>query len=165
MVIGCGIGIYLLYNNLNSVQGKLNKANKAITERNSIISHKNNKITLLKNSIKSLQFELNDESSKRKLAEENLSTICNNYPFIVTSCRVDSESFSFDYYALEDIELSVTLRAVNDKNSEVVSNIHTLTFYKGGGSKTLYFNYKLDSSYYYYVVLMHNGNIIAGERW
>lgn len=47
----------------------------------------------------------------------------------------------------------------------LVTSTHTLVFYKGTGSKSLDFYWRLDNSQYYYVVLMYDGHIIAGKRW
>jgi len=163
VIIVCGIGIYFLNDNLNNTQGQLAEANETIDKKNTIISNKNDRINSLKQSIDSLQIEYNSENIKRLTAEEKLKKACN--PFIVTSCSVSSEKFSFDYEALEDKEITVTLKAVNEKNSEVVSNSHTLTFYKGGGKKEINLDYKLRYSDYYYVVLMYDDKIIAGKRW
>jgi hypothetical protein len=164
-VIGCGIGIYFLYDNLNNTQGQLDEANNTIVEKNSVIDSKNNRIINLNNSIDSLQKEYNEEHNKKVKVEERLTKVCSSNPFVVTNCNVGSEEFSFDYYADEEKDVTVTLKAINEKNSEIVSNSHSITVYKGIGSQKLYFNYQLSSSDYYYVVLMYNGYIIAGKRW
>lgn len=165
LVIGCGVGIYFLYNTLNDTQYQLDEANETIVKKENTIERKNNKIVSLGNSIDSLKNVVKNEKSKREKAEEILTEICTYNPFIVTKCEVSSSDFSFDYYAPEEKEVSVTLKAVNEKNSEIVSNTHTLTFYKGSGSKKISFRYKLDTSDYYYVVLIYDGKIIAGKRW
>lgn len=165
LVIGCGVGIYFLYNTLNDTQYQLDEANETIVKKDNTIERKNNKIVSLGNSIDSLKNVVKNEKSKREKAEEILTEICTYNPFIVTKCEVSSSDFSFDYYAPEEKEVSVTLKAVNEKNSEIVSNTHTLTFYKGSGSKKISFRYKLDTSDYYYVVLIYDGKIIAGKRW
>ena len=165
LVIGCSVGIYFLYNTLNDTQYQLDEANETIVKKDNTIERKNNKIVSLGNSIDSLKNVVKNEKSKREKAEEILTEICTYNPFIVTKCEVSSSDFSFDYYAPEEKEVSVTLKAVNEKNSEIVSNTHTLTFYKGSGSKKISFRYKLDTSDYYYVVLIYDGKIIAGKRW
>ena len=65
----------------------------------------------------------------------------------------------------EEKDVTVTLKAVNERNGEIVTSTHSLTLHKGAGSKILDFNPRLDSSEYYYVVLMYDGNIIAGKHW
>lgn len=165
VVIGCGIGIYFLYDNLNNTQGQLDEANNTIVEKNNVIDSKNNRINNLKSSIDSLQKVYNEEHNRKVAIEERLTKVCSSNPFIVTSCSVGSEEFSFDYYADEEKDVTVTLKAINEKNSEIVSNSHSITVYKGTGSKKLHFHYKLSGSEYYYVVLMYDGHIIAGKRW
>lgn len=165
VVIGCGVGIYILYDNLNSTQGELDEANNTIVEKNIVIDSKNNRINYLKSSIDSLQKEYNEEHNRKVAIEERLTKVCSSNPFIVTSCSVGSEEFSFDYYADEEKDVTVTLKAINEKNSEIVSNSHSITVYKGTGSKKLHFHYKLSGSEYYYVVLMYDGHVIAGKRW
>lgn len=165
VVIGCGVGIYILYDNLNSTQGQLDEANNTIVEKNIVIDSKNNRINYLKSSIDSLQKEYNEEHNRKVAIEERLTKVCSSNPFIVTSCSVGSEEFSFDYYADEEKDVTVTLKAINEKNSEIVSNSHSITVYKGTGSKKLHFHYKLSGSDYYYVVLMYDGHVIAGKRW
>lgn len=165
VVIGCGVGIYFLYDNLNNTQGQLDEANNTIVEKNNVIDSKNNRINYLKSSIDSLQKEYNEEHNRKVALEERLTKVCSSNPFIVTSCSVGSEEFSFDYYADEEKDVTVTLKAINEKNSEIVSNSHSITVYKGTGSKKLHFHYKLSGSEYYYVVLMYDGHVIAGKRW
>lgn len=165
VVIGCGVGIYILYDNLNNTQGQLDEANNTIVEKNNVIDSKNNRINYLKSSIDSLQKEYNEEHNRKVALEERLTKVCSSNPFIVTSCSVGSEEFSFDYYADEEKDVTVTLKAINEKNSEIVSNSHSITVYKGTGSKKLHFHYKLSGSEYYYVVLMYDGHVIAGKRW
>lgn len=165
VVISCGVGIYFLYTNLDDTQGQLNDANGTIQQQSHTISQKDSKIAELNNKISSLNSTIQSEKDKRQSIQEKLNDVCSAYPVIVTKCEVSSSQFSFDYYSAEEKEITVTLKAVNEKNSEVVSNNHTLTFYKGGGSKSLSFNYSLNSSDYYYVVLIYDGKIIAGKRW
>lgn len=165
VVIGCGVGIYFLYNSLNNTQFQLTEANETIELKNNTIEKKNNKITALNGSIDSLNNVVRKERKIREETEEKLNEVCSSNPFVVTKCEVNSDAFSFDYYAIEEKEVTVTLKAVNEKNSEIVTSSESLTFYKGEGSKKVYFRYKLDSSQYYYVVLIYNGQIVAGKRW
>lgn len=165
VVIGCGVGIYFLYDNLNNTQGQLDEANNTIVEKNNVIDSKDNRINYLTCYIDSLQNEYREEHNRKVSLEDRLSQICSSNPFVVTSCSVGSEEFSFDYYADEERDVTVTLKAINEKNSEIVSNSHSITVYKGTGTKKLNFYYRLNSSDYYYVVLMYDGYIIAGKRW
>lgn len=169
LVIGCVLGIYFLYNDLNNTQSRLDEANQTISSKDNVIDDKNKRISIIRDSVSSYQSLYNAEYNKRIEVEDSLleikSKINTYYPFVVTSCSVDANKFSFDYYAIEQKDLTVTLKAVNEKNSQIISNSHTLTFYKGGGTKELYFAYRLDAAFYYSIVLMCDGKIIAGKRW
>lgn len=170
-VIACGFGIYFLYRSLDNTQDELNSANNTIQEKISVISGKNTRILNLKDSVSNLEKELWHVKQEKADLSDKLLEVCTHYPFIVTSCEVNSERFKFDYYCAEEKEITVTLKAINDKNSEIVSNNHTLTFYEGGGTKSLNFSKKLNnqsyynSAQYYYVVLIYEGKIIAGKYW
>lgn len=158
LVIACGVGIFLLYDNLINTQGQLDDANTTIQKKNTTIRS-------LNSSMDSLQNEFNKEYYKRISVEEDLSNICTSNPIIVTDCSVSSSSFSFDFYANKDDEISVTLKAINERTSDIISNNHTISFAKGTGYKTLSFSHVLSESDYYNVVLVYDGRIIAGTRW
>lgn len=170
-VIESIVGIFFLYENLNNTQYRLDKANTTIKEKDNVITVRNERISNLKDSVINLETSLQQVNREKSELSNNLHEICNHYPFIVTSCDVNSERFNFDYYCIEEKEITVTLKAINDSNSEIVTSNHTLTFYKGGGTKSLYFSKKLNKqSYhkgtqYYYIVLIYNGQIIAGKYW
>lgn len=165
ILIACTIGLYLLYLNLNDTQSKLDSARTTITNKESIIKDKNGRISRLRDSITNLEKDVSRESSARNKAESSLHSICSYAPFTVTRSSVSSSQFSFDYYSVEEKNVTVTLKAINDRTGSVISNIHNLTIYKGSGSKQLYFDRSLNGSEYYYVVLMYEGRIIAGRYW
>lgn len=165
IVIACGIGLYFLNENLNDTQDRLDTANNTISEKESIIDNKNSKISTLQDTINSLEYTLRREVAAKEEFESSLESICSYAPFAVTSCEVNADEFKFDYFSLEEKEITVTLKAINEKNSEIITSMHSLTFYKGTGSKSIDFNRRLDTSQYYYVVLMYDGRIIAGKRW
>lgn len=164
-VVACGVGIYFLYENLNNTQDELNSANDTIKEKNSIIDKRNERISVLKDSVSDLERSLQQVRREKSELSDKLNGVCSSYPFIVTESEVNADRFKFKYYCDEERDITVTLKAVNSKNSEIVSNNHSLTFYKGGGEKSLDFNRRLDTSQYYYVVLMYDGKIIAGKYW
>lgn len=158
-------GLYFLYVNLNDTQERLDAANNTISEKESIIESKNSTISDLRNSVNSLENNLNREVEAKEKIESSLQSICTYTPFAVTSCEVNANQFKFDYFCPEEKEVTVTLKAVNERNNETVTSTHSLTFYKGTGSKTLDFYRRLNTSQYYYVILMYNGHIVAGQRW
>lgn len=165
IVIGCGIGLFFLNRDLDYTQNQLDDANSTISEKDTLIEAKSLLISQHENSIDSLYSLLSNERDLRKNAEDKLTKVCSNYPFVVTSFSVSSDAVSFDYYITEEKEITITLKAINDKNSQIVSSTHTNTYYKGGGSKKFYFSRNLYTSDYYYVVLIYDGKIIAGKRW
>lgn len=165
IVLACGVGIYFLNENLNDTQDRLDTANNTISEKESIIVEKNSTISNLRDSISSLEYSLNREVKAKEKFERSLLSICSYSPFAVTSCEVNANQFKFDYYCPEEKEVVVTLKAVNEKNNEIVTSTHTLTFDKGTGSHILDFYRSLNSAQYYYVVLIYDGHIVAGRRW
>lgn len=165
IVLACGIGIYLLNESLSDTQDRLDYANNTISEKESIIYGKNSTISNLMDSINGLEYSLSREVKAKESVESSLQSICSYSPFAVTSCEVNANQFNFDYFCPDEEEVSVTLKAINENNSEIVTSTHSLTFYKGAGSKSLDFYRRLDTSQYYYVVLMYDGHIIAGKRW
>lgn len=164
-IVACGLGLYILYNNLNNAQNELITANGAIKERNSIIAKRNKRISILKDSVYVLENSLQFVRREKAILNDELEKISNFYPFIVTESEINSERYMFKYFCDKEKDITVTLKALNSKNSEIITNNHSLTFYKGEGEKSLEFDHKLDTSQYYYVVLMYNGKIIAGKYW
>lgn len=165
IVIACAIGLYFLYVNLNDTQDRLDSANNTISEKDSIIVSKNSTISYLRDSVSNLEYCLSQEAKEKEKIESSLQNICSYSPFAVTSCEVNANQFKFNYFCPEEKEVTVTLKAINEKNSEIITSTHALTFYKGTGSKSLDFYSRLDTSQYYYIVLIYDGHIVAGKRW
>ncbi|HIZ69773.1 MAG TPA: hypothetical protein H9966_07840 [Candidatus Prevotella avicola] len=165
IVVLCIAGGAFLFANLNDTKGRLSRANGTIREKNTLISKKDDSLSTMKDNVSTLESYTEVLRNDKEELSQKLYEICSFAPFVVKECTVTSTSFNFDYYAVEEKEVTVTLKAINERNSEVVSNSHTLTFYKGGGTKSLPFLYQLSTSQYYYVVLMVDGNIVAGKRW
>lgn len=165
IVLACGVGIYFLNEDLNNTQNRLDTANNTISEKESIITTNNLTISDLRDSVRTLEYSLNREIKAKEEAESSLQSICTYSPFAVTGCEVNADQFSFDYFCPEEKEVTVTLKAVNERNNEIVTSSHLLTFYKGTGSKCLDFYRRLNSSQYYYVILIYDGHIVAGKHW
>lgn len=165
MVMACGIGLYFLNENLNDTQNKLDTANSTISVKENIIANRNSMISNLRDSLKSLEYNLNIETEAKEKAESLLQNIWSYSPFAVINCEVNADQFKFDYFSPEEKEITVTLKALNEKNNEIVTSTYILTLYEGAWSTCLDFYRGLDPSQYYYVVLMYNGHIIAGKRW
>ena len=164
LILACG-GLFFLYGTLNKTERDLEDTTGRLKEAKESIKSLNNTVKQKQNTIFSLKNEVRYERMQKEDAQNILGKINAYYPFVVISGEVDSEKYTFKYYCSEEKEITVTLKAINDRNSQIISNTHTLTFYKGGGEKNLYFNRRLDSSQYYYVVLMYEGKVIGGKYW
>lgn len=164
LILACG-GLFFLYGTLNKTERDLEETTVRLKEAKKSIKSLNNTVKQKQNTIFSLKNEVRYERMQKEDAQNVLGKINAYYPFVIISGEVDSEKYSFKYYCSEEKEITVTLKAINDRNSQIISNTHTLTFYKGGGEKNLYFNRRLDSSQYYYVVLMYEGKVIGGKYW
>ena len=165
VLIGCGIGLYYLNSNLHITKYKLDTANNTIQERDSTIVIKNSVISSLQSEITRYSKDLADETKAKEKLQRMVMQFNSYLPFIVTASNVTANSFNFDYYSLKRKEVTVVLKAINERTSEVLSNTHTLLCEEGDGNINLNFARQLDSSQYYYVVLIYEGHIIAGKRW
>lgn len=165
IVIACAIGLYFLYSNLNDTQYQLDTAKSTITEQRAAIEEQHLAISDLKKSVKNLRSTVQEETDARRKAEGSLETICSYSPCAITNCSVNSRQFTFDYFCPEEKEVTVVLKAINERNNDIVTSTHTITLYKGTGTETLAFDRTLSTSDYYYVVLMYDGHIVGGTRW
>lgn len=85
VVIGCAIGLFFLYGNLNNTQSMLSDANNTITAKNSIIKNKNEFIQNQKNSIDALNVELNTERNKMSDFKDKVGSFM---PIIITDIQI-----------------------------------------------------------------------------
>lgn len=162
-LILCGVGIYFLYENLNNTQDKLEKANITLQEKNTVINSKNESISFLEDSISNLKKTLQNTRKDLSDLSDTLQYLFSNHPFIVTESEACREGFEFKYYCLQEQDIAITLSAVNTRGSQVVSTTYTLSYKKGEGEQILKYDRLLNPIYSYYVVLIHDGQIIAGK--
>lgn len=165
VVLLCVIGISLLNSNLNQTRDKLNSANDTIAQQNEVITDYKSRVSSLKDSLESKEKALSKETRLKIKAEETLTKISTTYPFIVTQSEVNSERIKLDYYCPTEKQVTVTLKAINLGSSETITNSHTFTCTKGSGSNSLYFYRALNTSHYYYILIIYNGRVIAGKYW
>lgn len=165
VVIGCGIGLLVLNDNLTSTQSQLDHANNTIKEKESVIADKDIRIMNLRDTVRVLRSDLQIESTRRERAEEELDRVTSNTPFVVLSNEVNASQFKFSYYSMEERNITVILKAVAESGVEIVSNTHNITIFPGVGTKELAFAHRLDTYKYYYVVLIYDGMVISGRRW
>lgn len=164
-IIAFGVGIFYLHDNLANTRGELSSARNTIVERNATIFKNKTTIKQKENKISELNTSLQNEKAENDKLNKKISDLTSQYPIAISEIEVNSEEFSFDYDSQEEKELTFTLKAINERNGYIISNSHTLTYYADGGHKSLRFSSKLNTSDYYYVILMYDGKIIAGKRW
>ncbi len=163
VILGCAVGIYFLNENLAVTQNRLDNATDTIKSMKKEIENKDNKISSLEVSKDSLQLIYNHEQAKRQQLEIQIGKFCEHQPFIITSCNVSGTTFSFDYYAAEDSEMTVTLKAVDENNFEIESGDYDLTFDKGGGVHNLILENNFNRFNHYDIFLKYKGGIVAGK--
>ena len=164
-IIAFGVGIFYLHDNLANTRGELSSARNTIVERNATIFKNKTTIKQKENKISELNTSLQNEKAENDKLNKKISDLTSQYPIVISKIEVNSEELSFDYDSQEEKELTFTLKAINERNGYIVSNSHTLTYYADGGHKSLRFSSKLNTSDYYYIILMYDGKIIAGKRW
>ena len=165
VVFVCGVGLFFLHDTLTNTRGELSSARNTIEERNATISKNKSTIKQNESKISELNTSLQNEKAENDKLNKKISDLTSQYPIAISEIEVNSEEFSFDYDSQEEKELTFTLKAINERNGYIISNSHTLTYYADGGHKSLRFSSKLNTSDYYYVILMYDGKIIAGKRW
>ncbi|MBR2192338.1 MAG: hypothetical protein IJ910_03390 [Bacteroidaceae bacterium] len=91
-VIGCGIGLLFLNNNLNTTKSELLDANNTISIQKKSIKSKDNQISTLSNNIHYLKIGLNDEIKKRKKIESEFrsfkSSLSSTIPLLITDIEI-----------------------------------------------------------------------------
>ena len=166
ILVVCGVGAILLYFSLNDANVQLDVARRTINEKDVKIENRDHRISTLRDSVKSLKEDVEREKTSNEKLESKLQTVMSYYPFAVTKCEVNNSRFKFDYYCTQEKEVTVTLKAINETSGEeVITGTYTLKFNEGTGSKELIYNNPLNGWCDYYVVLIYNGNVIAGKDW
>lgn len=74
LVIGCGVGIYMLYNNLNATQSDLSATREHLDNANNEIVQKQYSLKTMSETIRTLQNSLSQEKSRCEEIEKTLST-------------------------------------------------------------------------------------------
>jgi len=166
-ILGCGIGLFFLNDNLNMTKSELADANNTISIRNDTIESKNNQITDLRRDVHNLNVYLNDERERREQVEKDYESFKNSLnnmqPFIVksTSFNFSSGWLSFDYYGLRDTTVTVQVKAFGNY---AYSNSASIDIEKGYHSNSIYLSSGLNSSDWYSFELLVGNRIIGGDR-
>ena len=166
-ILGCGIGLFFLSNNLNMTKSELADANNTISIMNDTIESKNNQISGLRRDVHNLNVSLREEIERREEVEndyESFNNFLNNMqPFVVksTSFNFSSGWLSFDYYGLRDTTIIVQVKAFGNY---AYSNSASLDIEKGYHSNSVYLSSGLNNSDWYSFELLVGNKIIGGDR-
>lgn len=190
LVLGCGIGIYFLNDNLNHTQNQLTEANKdiaskksqlqvanrdiaskdsTISVRNSTISSQSNTIANLNDTVSKYKELLEDESSRRISAEDKYetykSTLSGFQPFIVKSTSFDFSTgkYKINYYGLSYGKYTFSFRVIFPDNS-TKNYKRSFWVYTGSDNITVSLSNSFDSGKYYTIEIMYNNRVIGGSR-
>ena len=189
-IIGCGIGIYFLNDNLNHTQNQLTEANKDIASKksqlevanrdiaskdstisvqNSTISSQSNTIANLNDTVSKYNELLEEESSRRISAEDKYetykSTLSGFQPFIVKSTSFDFSTgkYKINYYGLSYGKYTFSFRVIFPDNS-TKNYERSFWVYTGSDNVTVSLSNSFDSGKYYTIEIMYNNRVIGGSR-
>jgi len=183
LVIGCGVGIYFLYDNLNATQSDLSatrehldNANNEIAQKqaqleqaHSEIVEKDDEIAAQADSIASctercenLQTSYDEQTAE---FDDYKGTIAGMQPFLFKSSKFSFSSgyLSVYYYGLVDGSCDISVRVIYPDGS---TKIFKRSFYvsKGSDSVSIYISNLFDTSKYYIFELLYDGKVIGGGR-
>ena len=89
-----------------------------------------------------------------------------NPSFVIYNLSVGRSGVTFNYKTSEERNIELTLKAIRiGSKGDIITRVHTETYYVGDGQKTLEFDHNLNVGDEYYVFLMRDGKIIAGKKW
>lgn len=80
IILGCGVGLFFLNDNLNSTRGELEQANQTI-------SNKNSEISQLNSTIESKNREIKQEKERYSNLESEIASVA---PFVITRVEIGS---------------------------------------------------------------------------
>jgi len=183
LVICCGVGIYMLYNNLSITQNdlsstkeQLDHANNEIAQKqaqleqaHSEIAEKDDEIAAQADSIASwtercenLRTRYDEQTAE---FDDYKGTIAGMQPFLFKSSKFSFSSgcLSVYYYGLVDGSCDISVRVIYPDGS---TKIFKRSFYvsKGSDSVSIYISNLFDTSKYYIFELLYDGKVIGGGR-
>lgn len=167
VIMGCGIGLFFLNDNLNTTKNELAYANDTIRIKSDSIASKNNLISGLRRDVHNLKIFLKEEHELRLQIENDYESFMNflneMHPFIVKGSSFDFDTgwLSFNYYGLRDTTITVQVKAFGDY---AYSNSSNIEIEKGYHSNSIYLNSGLNSSNWYSFELLVGNKIIGGDR-
>lgn len=169
ILLGCGIGLFALNDNLNITRDALSSANDTISMQNDSLNVKSVEISNLHDENNELDARRQAEENKRIEAESNLEAlrkkICDRQPFIVKSTSFDFRSgyLRFNYYGMMDGTINVKVRAYND-DGDSYSNNSTIYIEMGDNSASIYLSRELDGNKWYSFEILKGDIILGGDR-
>lgn len=162
IVLGCGIGLFFLNDNLNTTKFALNEAKQNIIEQNKSINSKNEQIVNLEN--KNQVLEVSYQEAKNNLANiQNL--IGERQPFVITSTTFNfiTGFLSFNYYGFKNESAKIQVRAYND-GGYFYTNSTDIDIFIGDNSSEIYLSRDLNSQRWYSFEILKENIIIGGDR-
>lgn len=167
LLVGCGLGILTLNNNLTTTKDELAQARQTISQQQDSITENNSLIAKLNKETQLLTNELQSEVSKREEIETEFTTLKNGIgqPLFIfdNSFNFGSGNLQFSYYGLEETTIKLFVRAY--RNNESYSNSAHVNIKKGTNSSSIFLSRGLDSNKYYsFEILVDDSIIIGGGR-
>lgn len=162
LVIGCGVGIYFLYDNLNATQGELSQANKEKNERDSVIVGLRDSISQLTTRNEELNGMYEEAVSEH---EDYVNTVTSFQPFLLkkTSFDFSSGDLTIPYYGLKEGDCDIIVRVIFPDNS-TKSYERTVSVSKGNNNASVYISSYFDRDKWHTFEILYNDKVIGGGR-
>lgn len=161
----CGLGILILYKELNKITTNLTDAQLTINEQEIDLQHLNHKLNAKRDSLRLLRSDLNRERTARQNLSRELDQLMVYAPFVVRDCSIFDYQLICDYYSSETQDILVTVEVMNLTTKKIWSDDHIIHLLAGDDQFTLELPTPLSHSYKYYVILKHNNKILLGKEW
>jgi hypothetical protein len=169
LVLGCGIGLLSLNDNLNNTKFALQEANKTIIEQNNSLVSKNEQITNLEDKNHQLVKRYNAEHSLKMKIEDSLTSLKNiiieRQPFILknTSFNFNTGYLSFDYYGFKNELVKIEVRVYSDDGYSY-SNSSYIEVSQGENSDKVFLSRDLNTKKWYSFEILNEKIILGGDR-
>lgn len=165
ILLGFGIGLFFLNDNLNNTKNALTAANETITLQSDSLDSKKLQIANLNDRNRILGMRYQEECSLRKKAEISFSNFKNmigeRQPFVIisTSFNFDTGYLYFKYFGLKEGSIKLQVRAYNDDGYSYSNNANIDIILKENKSR-IYVGHLNAQKWYSFEIL--RGNIILG---
>jgi len=158
LVLGCGVGLLCLSNNLDSTKYALGNANNTIKEQSNSLNNKNNEMA-------NIEVRFQNEHSLREIAETTIASLSDRQLFFVknTSYNFSTGYLSFNYYGFKNESVKVQVRAYSDDGYSY-SNTADMDVYLGDHTNEIYLSQLLDSQKWHSFEILIGNIILGGDR-